>query len=44
MINASMMSNFLNIKEDANQDLVFVGRSFESFKNKIGKFEEYFSI
>lgn len=38
------MSNFLNIKEDANPDIIFVGRSFENFKNKISKFEEYFSI
>ena len=39
-----MMSNFLNIKEDANQDLIFVGRSFENFKSKIGKFDQLFSI
>lgn len=38
IINASMMSNFLNIKEDANQDIIFLARSFENFKAKISRF------
>lgn len=38
------MNNFLNIKEDSNLDIVFVGKTFEIFKSKITKFDEYFSI
>ena len=38
IINASMMSNFLNIKEDANQDILFLARSFDNFKSRISRF------
>lgn len=38
LFNPNMMNSLLGFKEDMNQDICFVGKSFESYKTSVSKF------
>ena len=39
MLNSHLMNSILGFKEDAANDLQFVGKPFDVFKSKIPKFD-----
>jgi len=44
LFNSNIMNSFLGLKEESTQELVFLGMQFDTFKNKISKFDQIFNI
>lgn len=44
IFNSNIMNSFLGLKQEACQDLVFLGMQFDIFKGRIPKFDQIFHV